>query len=186
MEQSLSDLFKQIPDTRRAAGRRHDLSFCLTIIVLGIMSGHVSLRGVADFAFANRIILGKYFTILCDRIPSYSTIRRILFIVDLSSLQDLFNKWALRYIEADTLAGGNVYAIDGKVNRSTVVESNSKEQDFISSVSVFSHYYKQVIASKEFENKQGSEIQTAFDLLDIVEVHGKTITMDALHCQKKL
>jgi hypothetical protein len=46
---SLPDLLEQIPDPRRAEGKRHPLPAVLSLLVLATMAGMRGLQGVVDF-----------------------------------------------------------------------------------------------------------------------------------------
>jgi hypothetical protein len=46
---SLMELFKGVPDPRRAQGRRHPLSALLLLAVVGLLSGMTSYEAIVDF-----------------------------------------------------------------------------------------------------------------------------------------
>ena len=182
MGKSIMDYFKDIPDVRRSQGLMHELSFCLTLIVLGLMSGYKGVRGLGDFVKGNKDEIVKYFKPKKSRVPSYSTIRRVMIAVNFDDLNKAFYLWARQNIESTE---EEAYAIDGKCIRSTVTDSNDPEQNYLSIVTAFGQNSKQALAQTKFYNKKDSEISKVLDILEMIEVEGKTFTLDALHCQKK-
>lgn len=182
MGKSLMDCFAEIPDVRRSQGLMHDQSFCLTLIVLGLMSGYKGVRGLGDFVKGNKDEIINYFRPKKSRVPSYSTIRRVMLAVNFDDLTKAFYLWAMQNME---LKEEDAYAVDGKCIRSTVTDSNDSEQNYLSIVSAFGQTCKQVLAQTKFYSKKESEISKVLEILEMVEVEGKTFTLDALHCQKK-
>ena len=78
LDKSLIDYLKQIPDERKAGGRRHPLWLILLIMILGIMSGYWGYRGLGRFVERHRRQLIETLKIRQARVPSYSTIRRVM------------------------------------------------------------------------------------------------------------
>lgn len=77
-DKSLIDYLKQIPDERHAGGRRHSLWLILLIMILGIMSGYWGYRGLGRFVERHRRQLIETLEIPAARVPSYSTLRRVM------------------------------------------------------------------------------------------------------------
>jgi hypothetical protein len=46
----LAEELAKVPDPRRAAGRRHDLVFLLSIVVVAVLAGATSLSGIRRWA----------------------------------------------------------------------------------------------------------------------------------------
>jgi hypothetical protein len=182
MKKSIIEFIKQLPDKRRGAGQRHQLEFGVLIIIMSIMSGYTGIRAMGDFAERNKEELIKALKPKKPRIPSFSTIRRILMQLDFNELKEIFYQWSMQYIAGD---GEEFYSIDGKSIRSTVTNGQSEHQNFISMVTVFSQNRKQVLTQQKYQNKKRSEIEIVQGLLEELDLEGKTLTMDALHCQKK-
>jgi hypothetical protein len=96
-DKSLIDYLKQIPDERNAGGRRHPLWLILLIMILGIMSGYWGYRGLGRFVERHRRQLIETLEIPAARVPSYSTIRRVMMQLDYQALTQVFNEWASQY-----------------------------------------------------------------------------------------
>ena len=82
MEKSLIDYLKEIPDCRTRQGCRHEQWLVLLIIIMGIASGHWGYRGLGRFVERHRRELIKLLSIPQARVPSYSTIRRVMMSLD--------------------------------------------------------------------------------------------------------
>jgi hypothetical protein len=131
----------------------------------------------------SRRVLIKLFRIERHGVPSYSTIRRILIGVDFDQLAASFNQWAKNYVELDT---SEWCGIDGKSLKGTVCDYKSEYQNFVSVVSVFAGKRGLVLGMDKLDNKQASEITTVQNLITALDIKGVVLSLDALHCQKKL
>ena len=180
MLNSLIKYLKQVKDFRGNRGKRYPLWLVLLVVVLGVMSGHQGYRELEYFVRGNQKSLKKVFKPLVERVPSYSTIRRVMKGVDWENLSESCQKWVQEnYPLLQELDG---LAIDGKSLRSTVKNSGSKQQNFAVIVSLFSCQTGLVLAQEKFENKKGSELGSAQELVRKCGLKGKLITGDALHC----
>ena len=198
-DKSLIDYLKEIPDERDVSGRRHPLWLILLIMILGIMSGYWGYRGLGRFVERHRRQLIDTFKIPGARVPSYSTIRRVMMSLDYEAVTQVFNQWASQYSRNTK---GQWIAIDGKSLKNTVNDCCGKQQNFVMMVSAFTHTRGEILGIKVMENKkqrrceasdlalQGTgrecdRIVAVQDLLELLDLKGVVFTMDALHCQKK-
>jgi hypothetical protein len=85
MSANLIEHLRQVKDFRTTDGRRHPLWLVLLFVIMGTMSGYVGYRAWGDFVKRHRRVLIELFRIQRHGVPSYSTIRRILMGVDLTS-----------------------------------------------------------------------------------------------------
>jgi hypothetical protein len=110
---SLPDFFIDVPDPRRAQGRRHALVAVLAVACGAILCGMRGYKAISDWAqslgpkararFRCRRENGRY------RVPSESIIRDVLIRVDPAHLDRALQRWNRAYGEQDT-----TLAIDGK------------------------------------------------------------------------
>ncbi len=75
---SLIEALKKVKEFRQAQGKRHPLWIVLLIIIFGIMQGYTEYRALGYFAKSNQELLSKTLNIVPQRVPSYSTIRRVI------------------------------------------------------------------------------------------------------------
>lgn len=181
-EKDLIVLLRTLKDYRRKQGLRHPLEVILLIIIMAIMAGAKGERAIARFAENNKKALIKALKIERKEVPTRYIIQRTIQNIDFSLLQKIFYQWAIKIIpieKKDTLS------IDGKALKGTVTEAQNNLQNFTSLVSVFASKRKQVLTAGKIEIKKESEIPTARDLIEMLNLKDVTFTLDALHCQKK-
>jgi hypothetical protein len=179
MSESLLDALSRIEAPREASGRRHSLSLILLIIIMAGMSGEWGYRGIGRFIERHRRELIKTLQIPQARVPSYSTVRRIMMELDFEQVGKVFNQWASQYVRAQDILAG-----DGKSLKSTVVNYDHKSQDFVTTISLFCQQRKIALGLKMSRNKQESEISVIRQLLEELDLPPVTVTLDALHTQK--
>lgn len=182
MSNPLLNYLEQIPDFRRAEGKRYELAPLLLMIIMAIMSRCHGYREIATFLSANATELCKQLHLNWRTMPSHVTIRTVLMHLDVEALIAAFEKWARQHVQ---LKRGDVLACDGKALASTVSNHDNALQDFVSLVSIFTQRQGAVVAVASYHNGQSSEVPTLRHLLQTVDHTGVTYTMDALHAQKK-
>ena len=184
MVKKLIEKLKKVKDERKKGGQRHELWVILVVIVLGIMHGNQGYRAIGDFGRCNQSKLTKLLKIEHKQLPSYSTIRRIMMTLEWTDLLKIFNEWGADLKESNNLKE-EWLAIDGKGLRNTVVDYNNSQQNFITFVSMFSQEAGMVYNLKIFEQKKGSEIEQARNMVDNNELKNAVFTMDAMHTQAR-
>lgn len=183
MLNNLIEKLKQVNDFRKKQGKQHHLWIVLLILISGIMQGYLSYRDLESFAKSNKQEISKTLNIPIEKIPSYSTICRVMKGVDWREMLKLFNTWA--YEESRHRNDIKYLSVDGKALNSTVRESNDEKQNFMMIVSLFSQETGLVLHLKQSENKKGSEIEQFREIVRDCQLEDKIFIGDALHCQKK-
>lgn len=178
MQYNLFDFLRSISDPRRGQGQRFSLEAVLGIIIMAILSGATGLRGIERFAKVNKSDLVDIFGFK-HGVPTFGTFRSILSALDPQKLAASFQEWMSTYAGMD-----EVYALDGKVMRSTVVHPNDELHDFVNIVSLFGHKSGLVQAFEPFHIQAMREDNALRQLVDKLNLTGVTFTMDAAHTQK--
>ena len=178
--QSLSHFIKQIPDHRRAQGVRHPFHPFIAMIILANLNGYYGLNETDRFFKRNAEFFSETFN-LKHGVPCMTILRTFCMEVSFDAISKAFCNWASQFVEEK-----DWFSIDGKGLKSTASEPLSSQQNFMSIVSLFGHKSGIVIHSNGFENKRESEIHWVQDLIHQLEHKGMVLTLDALHCQKKL
>lgn len=180
---NLTELFSEIRDFRRAEGRRYPLAPMLIVIVMSIICGRICYREIAGFAKGHKEEFQKYFGLKHSEMPSHVTFREIIQKTDFDEICQIFEKWTKNYVSIEK---GDWLSIDGKCIRSTVSDYSKSYQDFVSLVSIFAQKQGQTVRTAKLSNKKSSEIPTVEELVQLLDLEGAVLSMDALHCQKKL
>ena len=103
--------------------------------------------------------------------------------LDFEALSDIFDEWSL---SRTTIRKGDWLQVDGKTIKGTVNNSNTKFHSFTCLVSLFMDRTGIVLKACKMENHKQSEITVVQRLVSELEIRDVVISMDALHCQKKL
>ena len=177
---TIFEALQKVTDPRIKAGRRHHIAVILLINIMAIMSGYFGVLAKADFIKRNKTELSKLFdpTSLKHGLPSKNTIDRAMQNVDYDDLNKVL-------AEVFEIPKGTVIHMDGKAIRSTADLGQSSKQTFTSTVTAFGK--DRGIMAKSFVNgTKTNEISTVQDLVKALNLEGMVLTLDALHCQKKL
>lgn len=119
---SLPDFFKQIPDPRRAQGRKHPVHVVLAIAAGAILCGMRGYKAISDWAQnLSPKARGRFdcrFSQRKNSVPSESTIRNVLIRVAPVELDRALNQWNAQYGAID-----DSLAIDGKTMLNAIDDS---------------------------------------------------------------
>lgn len=179
----LLEQLNQLPDPRRREGKRHPVGLVVLVAIMATVSGMSSYRAMGDFVRSNREELVRRLGVEQGRLPSYSTIRRVLMSLPTEELAHLLGHWRRPALEP-----GQPYEwvqVDGKALKGTVESYGESNQDFVNVVSLFFGPTRQVLASASFRNKEQSEIKVVEGLMEATDLEGVVFTADAMHAQKK-
>ncbi|MBO1273711.1 ISAs1 family transposase, partial [Shewanella sp. 4t3-1-2LB] len=111
-------------------------------------------------------------------IPRRHTIARILRTVVVESLLEALLNWVN---EQRTYTGKPIIAFDGKVLRGAY-RNDSKTA--LQLVTAYDTENGLVLSQQPTKNKKG-EISVVRQMLDVLNLNGAVITLDALHCQRE-
>jgi DDE_Tnp_1-associated len=176
---SLIEHLKQVRDFRTQP--RYELWVILLLIVMGVLSGCTSYRALEEFVGRHQAALLELLELPYHRLPSYSTIRKVIERVPFESLTQAFNAWAITTVD---LQPGEQLALDGKGIKASVVSYDTHLQDFVNVVSAFSVRAGVVVGLLPMHNAEQSEIATVLHLLEMLNIKGVCVSLDALHTQK--
>ncbi len=79
-----------LDDPRRDQGKRHRQGLVLLIVLLATISGYLGYRAIEDFLAKHQAQLLALFQPDKGRIPSYSTVRRVLMGVDFQQFTQIY------------------------------------------------------------------------------------------------
>lgn len=179
---ALLDLLKQVPDPRRAEGQLYKLPYVLLFSILAVVSGANSYRGIVTFIHANRKQLNAAFGLHWKRAPAHTALRYILQGLDPAAVEQIFRRHAAGLKPAGKAGPLRTIALDGKVLRRSFDQFTDRKAAQV--LHAFDTGSNLVLAHLEIDDKS-NEIPAAQRLLGELDLAGRIVTLDALHCQKK-
>ena len=173
-----------IADPRRAEGKRFEQRYILLFAILAIVTGADSYRGIHTFIKVHLKRLDAAFGLGWKKPPAHTSIRSILSGLDPASVEAAFRSHAADLSAATANPAGQcrVLAIDGKVLRGSFDGFHDGAAKQI--LSAFAVETALTIAHIEINDKS-NEIPAAQTLLAELDLAGRMVTLDAMHCQKK-
>lgn len=170
---SLAEALEGIEDRRREKSVMHSLHEVLIIMLLAIICGATSYAKIEMFGKSKEEWLKKFLK-LENGIPDACTFRNIVKEIDTAQLHTIFCEW-MKGIASD-LCG--VIAIDGKEARAT----KDKNKKSLHVVSAFSYECGLVLGQLACDEKS-NEITAIPQLLEMLEINGCIVTIDAMGTQ---
>lgn len=175
---TIAHYFSKLEDPRDD-NKRHKLLDIVLIAICAAICGADSWEDVELFGNA-KYAWFKTFLELPHGIPSHDTFRRVFALLDAEQFQSCFVEW----IQAvETLTPRQVVAVDGKSLRGSHEPGIGKEA--IRMVSAWASENGVVLGQRKVD-EQSNEITAIPALLDILEIKGCIVTIDAIGCQTKI
>jgi predicted transposase YbfD/YdcC len=169
-------------EDRRRPNRLHPLVSVITIAVLAVLSNCDSWAAIARFAQAELKWL-ELFVPLPHGAPSRQTFQRVLALLKPEKLEEHLRRWFARMQQALASTPGPL-AIDGKMLRRSYKHAYD-QSDVTYLVSAFAGASGLVLAQDQVPGK-GCELEGIRRLLEVLDLQGRTVTIDALGCQRDI
>lgn len=176
--------FTDLPDPRDSKNQRHKLVDIVVIAACGVLSGCNSFTAIETYGHSKRACLGRFLE-LPNGIPSHDTFTRVFGALDPNELQRCFLSWLqeLRLLGPLEPTAGPMLAIDGKSLRRS--HDRAAELGPLQLVSVWASEQCLSLGQVAVAAKS-NEITAIPQLLDLVDVAGAVVTIDAIGCQKEI
>jgi len=179
----LLNALSEVPDPRRAEGKRYPLAPLLLFTVLALLSGATSYRRIIIFLDQRRVALNEVFGVALKRAPSVNTLRTMLQDLDGEALEQAFRRHAEGLLPAPEPGQRPVVALDGKTLKGSFDHLNDRKA--AQALSAFASEAAILLAHSEIDVKS-NEIPAAQRMIAELGLTGVLFTADALHCQKNL
>ena len=172
---AIGHYFATVDDPRIERTKDHALLDIIIIAMCAVICGADGWVDVAEFGTAKQPWLATFLT-LPNGIPSHDTFGRVFARIDPAQFQHSFLQWvqALRQVRGDLIA------IDGKTHRGSHDRPNGKAALHL--VSAWAAENRMVLGQVAVDGKS-NEITAIPLLLDLLDLQGSTITIDAIGCQ---
>jgi predicted transposase YbfD/YdcC len=164
--------FKQMPDPRKARGKRYPWWVLLTLLASALVSGQHFPSAIHQWVQEHGELLRRQ---IWPRLPSDATLRRALQQMPLAELQAVM---VLPGAQESRVGEWQAHALDGKTVRGATTHGQP-----VHVVREVVHGSGAVVQQQVVEAKT-NEIPVVQHLLAGRDVHGIVITVDALHTQQ--
>lgn len=172
---SISVHFARLPEPRLPRRRVHRLVDILTIALCAVLVGADDFVAIAQFGKEKRAWL-KTFLELPGGIPTHDTFGRVFAALD----PEAFNTCFLNWVRAVAPETAKHIAIDGKTLRGS--HDRLSGQSPLHLVSAWASGAGLVLGQRAVETKS-NEITAIPALLEVLDLHDTTVTIDAMGCQ---
>ena len=181
---AIIEAFSDLPDHRRGAGRRHSQALCLALFTLAISAGCRGFLSISDWLSSYHSDLLTLFDPPKGRLPSYSTIRRVL----LNLAYEAYSACLAKLFEIEPLARETI-AMDGKaLRRSYNRETPANMTDSHPAIQLVTVYIVErgLILPIQPVDCKSNEIKAIPPVIKALAERGVVFAFDALNTQKKL
>jgi predicted transposase YbfD/YdcC len=175
----ITEYFAELDDPRIDRTKRHNLLDIVTIAICGTICGADSWVDIELFGKCKEEWF-KTFLELPNGIPSHDTFGDVFARLDPEQFQRCFIGWVQAIAQ---VTQGEVVAIDGKTVRRSHDRTLGKQA--IHMVNVWASANGLVLGQDKVEEKS-NEITAIPKLLQLLELSGCVITIDAMGCQKEV
>ncbi len=182
---SLIMFLNELEDPRDKRGLRHELTNIIVMCIYAILCGCSDCESISYFLelrkeyFINLLKLDERYGV-----PSADTLLRVFAIIDAKKFMEIFANWIKEVInqKAD-INGQKAIAIDGKAVRAATDKINGGNIPY-----VVSAYLTDIGVSigQVKVNEKSNEITAIPELLDLIDITGCIVTIDAIGTQTKI
>lgn len=176
---SIVEIFSQIPDYRMTRSMQHELVDIITIAICAVIAGAQGYNEIADWGKAKHLWLRKFLT-LRNGTPSHDTFNRVFSNISPKVFQEAFFEWIS---SINMLLDGKLVAIDGKTIRRSFDKAKNKKGLHL--VSAWVHELGISLGQVQV-SEHSNEITAIPELLNMLEIAGAIVSIDAMGCQKEI
>lgn len=176
------DHFSSVEEPRLDRTKRHELLDVLFVCVAGTIAG---CDGPTDIASFVRMQLSwcRKFVALKNGAPSHDTIGRVVSLLKPDQFQKAFLAWVAALAGDDDVDGPNFVPIDGKTMRGSGGASHRENPLHV--VSAWATQQGMTLGQVAVDSKS-NEITAIPKLLEMLELKGAIVSIDAMGCQKEI
>ena len=175
---NLFNTFSVLSDPRDDRGKKYELMDLLIMVLYGLLNGYDDYVNLAYFLKQKESYFKNF--LLIEQTPSHDCLSDLFSVIDPKGFMDIFVKWINGIVERKT---GAIIAVDGKAVRSARDKINGGNTPYI-----LSAYLSEIgISIGQAEvGKKSNEIKAIPDLLDILDIKGCYVTIDAMGTQEEV
>ena len=171
--------FDNLSEPRVDRTKLHKLMDVVFIAVCALLSGANDFVGMEKFGKTKIAWLKKYLE-LPNGIPSHDTFGRVIQAINPQQFVDCFRSWVAAFAETTR---GRFVGIDGKTARASL--DRKADQNPLHVVSAWAQESRLLLGQWAVDDKS-NEITAIPTLLEILELEGAVVTIDAMGCQTEI
>lgn len=170
--------FSKVTDPRVEGRTKHLLFDIIGIAILAVIAECDEWEDIADWARSKEEDLRKHF-VLPNGIPSHDTFERVFSLIDPVEFQNSFIVWVKGIFGSEN----KFVHIDGKSLKGSQDETHGKKM--LHMVGAWASEQHLLLAQLRTEEKS-NEISAIPELLKMLDLKERTVTIDAMGCQKDI
>lgn len=171
--------FSSVDDPRDIRKINHLLTDIIGLSIIGVIAGCENYDDIEEFG-KEKVEWLKQYLYLHNGIPSHDTIQRVFESINPKEFSKCFMEWTFDKFD---LESEDLYHIDGKSNRRSM--DSFRNQKMLHAVNVFAGRNKLCLYQMKVDDKT-NEITAIPSLIEVLDIQDKTITIDAMGCQKNI
>lgn len=171
------DHFADLRDPRQLSKVIYPLDEILLLSLMAVLAGAETFTAIAEFG-REKLDLLRRLRPFANGTPDHDRLGEVFAALDAEQFQICFVSWAA----ALTGAPADVIAIDGKTSRRSGSKRGRKPMHM---VSAFAARQRLVLGQVKVDDKS-NEIVAIPALLDMLDIEGAVVTIDAMGCQRKI
>jgi predicted transposase YbfD/YdcC len=181
----IANYFADLPDPRAAINRRHPLPSVLVIAILAILAGAKGPTGIARWARTKEFFLRSCLP-LPHGVPCKDVFRIVLSRLSPHLFQSCFARW-LESLKRHALEAREIrrpiFAVDGKTHRRSHDQAHGLGA--LHTVTIWASELGLSLAQVACAEKS-NEITAIPEVLQLIDIRGAILTIDALGTQKEI
>lgn len=175
----LGEYFEKITDPRQQHKVKHNMLEIVIMTICAVIAECEAWYQVVGYCQEKESWFRETLGLKLENgIASHDTFERIFAMIEPKELESSFISWTKA---VNRITKGDIVSIDGK----SLCASASTEQRAIHMVSAWASKNRLVLGQVRTEEKT-NEITAIPELLDLLELKGCIVTIDAMGCQKKI
>lgn len=179
--------YSNLTDPRIDRSKLYPLNEIIFLCISAVISGFQDWDEIVDFGESKIDWLRKYLPYECG-IPSHDTVNRVISLLDYRVFEECFINWTTMDL---ILPSGVQICIDGKSLRGSATKSEQQlprsqgGKSAVHIVHAWCNDLEMCIGQYKTEEKS-NEITAIPALLELLEIGGAIVTIDAMGCQKTI
>lgn len=179
MTPSIVEHFSGLHDYRIERHKKHQMIDIIVLTICAVISGAEGWKDIVEFGDSKLDWLRK-FVPLEHGIPADDTVARIISGLSSKGFQECFHNWIQSVAQ---VTEGEIISIDGKTHRRSYDKKSNKKA--LHMVSAWANGNNLILGQVKTREKS-NEITAIPELLNILELKGCIVTIDAMGCQEKI